>query len=136
MTRPSTRRRWIGYHTRENVFRVPCRCPWESLRHQAKQPDMGQGKTSGDVLGEVYQDSWGSSPVPRAGKGAVLHPCPQGETLVALLAPHKGRVYDPCCGSGGMFVQSEQFVEHHGGWRDDISIYGQESTPPLGGWQP
>ena len=41
----------------------------------------------------------------------------------------KGRVYDPCCGSGGMFVQSERFIQEHGGRVDDISIYGQESNP-------
>ena len=45
-----------------------------------------------------------------------------------MLAPYKGRVYDPCCGSGGMFVQSEKFVEAHGGRLGDISIYGQESN--------
>src|SRR5438552_4965162 len=45
-----------------------------------------------------------------------------------MLAPYKGRVYDPCCGSGGMFVQSEKFVEAHGGKLGDISIYGQESN--------
>jgi type I restriction enzyme M protein len=50
-------------------------------------------------------------------------------TLVAVLSPHKGRVYDPCAGSGGMFVQSEKFVESHGGRTDDIAIYGQESNP-------
>jgi type I restriction enzyme M protein len=49
--------------------------------------------------------------------------------LVEMLAPYKGRVYDPCCGSGGMFVQSEKFVEAHGGKIGDISIYGQESNP-------
>ncbi|MBI4996671.1 MAG: SAM-dependent DNA methyltransferase [Rhodocyclales bacterium] len=49
--------------------------------------------------------------------------------LVEMLAPYKGRVYDPCCGSGGMFVQSEKFVEAHGGQLGDISIYGQESNP-------
>ena len=46
-----------------------------------------------------------------------------------MLAPYKGRVYDPCCGSGGMFVQSEQFIEVHGGRIGDIAIYGQESNP-------
>ena len=46
-----------------------------------------------------------------------------------MLAPYQGRILDPCCGSGGMFVQSEAFVEAHGGQRDDISIYGQESNP-------
>jgi type I restriction enzyme M protein len=50
------------------------------------------------------------------------------QILVAMLAPYKGRVYDPCCGSGGMFVQSEKFVEAHGGRRHAISIYGQESN--------
>ena len=49
--------------------------------------------------------------------------------LVEMLAPYKGRIYDPCCGSGGMFVQSEKFVESHGGSLGDISIYGQESNP-------
>jgi type I restriction enzyme M protein len=49
--------------------------------------------------------------------------------LVEMLAPYKGRIYDPCCGSGGMFVQSEKFVEAHGGKIGDISIYGQESNP-------
>ncbi|MDZ4814438.1 MAG: class I SAM-dependent DNA methyltransferase [Pseudomonadota bacterium] len=49
--------------------------------------------------------------------------------LVEMLAPYKGRIYDPACGSGGMFVQSEKFVESHGGKLGDISIYGQESNP-------
>jgi type I restriction enzyme M protein len=48
--------------------------------------------------------------------------------LVEMLEPYKGRIYDPCCGSGGMFVQSEKFVERHGGKIGDISIYGQESN--------
>ena len=48
--------------------------------------------------------------------------------LVEMLAPYKGRVYDPCCGSGGMFVQSEKFIEAHAGKLGDISIYGQESN--------
>jgi type I restriction enzyme M protein len=47
---------------------------------------------------------------------------------VEMLEPYKGRVYDPCCGSGGMFVQSEKFVESHGGRIGDIAIYGQESN--------
>src|ERR1017187_10461555 len=48
--------------------------------------------------------------------------------LVEMLAPYKGRVYDPCCGSGGMFVSSEKFIEAHSGRIGDISIYGQESN--------
>ena len=46
-----------------------------------------------------------------------------------MLAPYKGRVYDPCCGSGGMFVQSEKFIEAHGGKIGDIASIGQESNP-------
>jgi hypothetical protein len=48
--------------------------------------------------------------------------------LVEILAPYKGRVYDPCCGSGGMFISSERFIEAHSGKLGDISIYGQESN--------
>ena len=51
------------------------------------------------------------------------------QLLVEMLAPYKGRIFDPCCGSGGMFVQSEKFVEAHGGRIGDISIFGQESNP-------
>ena len=51
------------------------------------------------------------------------------QVLVAMLAPYRGRVYDPCCGSGGMFVQSEKFVEAHGGRINDIAVWGQESNP-------
>jgi type I restriction enzyme M protein len=46
-----------------------------------------------------------------------------------MIEPYKGRIYDPCCGSGGMFVQSEKFVQAHGGKVDDLSIFGQESNP-------
>ena len=56
------------------------------------------------------------------------HPRSVVRLLVEMLEPYKGRVYDPCCGSGGMFVQSEKFVEQHGGHIGDIAIYGQESN--------
>jgi type I restriction enzyme M protein len=51
------------------------------------------------------------------------------KTLVAVLSPSKGQIYDPCCGSSGMFVQSEKFIEDHGGKLGDVSIYGQEANP-------
>jgi type I restriction enzyme M protein len=60
--------------------------------------------------------------------GQFYTPASVVRVLVEMLAPYKGRVYDPCCGSGGMFVQSEKFVEAHGGRLGDISIYGQESN--------
>jgi type I restriction enzyme M protein len=91
---------------------------------------FGEGKKSGDVLGEVYEYFLGQFASAEGKKGGQFYtPAHVVKTLVAVLAPHKGRVYDPCCGSGGMFVQSERFVESHGGRRDDISIYGQESNP-------
>lgn len=83
-----------------------------------------------DVLGEVYEYFLGQFATAEGKKGGQFYtPAHVVKTLVAVLAPHQGRVYDPCCGSGGMFVQSERFVEAHGGRRDDISIYGQESNP-------
>jgi type I restriction enzyme M protein len=61
--------------------------------------------------------------------GQFYTPASVVKVLVEILAPHRGKVYDPCCGSGGMFVQSEKFMESHGGCFGDISIYGQESNP-------
>jgi type I restriction enzyme M protein len=80
-----------------------------------------------DVLGRVYEyflARFASS----EGKGGGEFYTPQSvvQLLVEMLEPYKGRVYDPCCGSGGMFVQSLKFVEAHGGSRDQISVYGQE----------
>jgi len=85
---------------------------------------------SGDVLGEVYEYFLGQFASAEGKKGGQFYtPAHVVKTLVAVLAPHKGRIYDPCCGSGGMFVQSEKFIQTHGGKRDDASIYGQESNP-------
>ncbi len=166
------------YYTQENVFWVPAEARWESLRNQAKQPEIGQlidkalvaienensilrgkldkrfgaaqlepgrmgelvdlistigfaeDRNSGDVLGEVYEYFLGQFASAEGKKGGQFYtPAHIVKTLVAVLAPDGGRVYDPCCGSGGMFVQSERFVQAHGGRRDDISIFGQESNP-------
>jgi type I restriction enzyme M protein len=85
---------------------------------------------SGDVLGEVYEYFLGQFASAEGKKGGQFYtPAHVVNTLVAVLAPHNGRIYDPCCGSGGMFVQSEKFIQAHGGKRDDASIYGQESNP-------
>jgi type I restriction enzyme M protein len=85
---------------------------------------------SRDVLGRVYEYFLSSFASAEGKKGGQFY-TPQCvvRVLVTMLAPYKGRVYDPCCGSGGMFVQSEKFVEAHGGRIGDISIYGQESNP-------
>jgi len=83
-----------------------------------------------DILGRVYEYFIGQFAAAEGKKGGQFY-TPSGvvELLVRMIEPYKGRVFDPCCGSGGMFVQSEKFVAVHGGGRDDISIYGQESNP-------
>lgn len=85
---------------------------------------------SKDVLGRVYEYFLAQFASAEGKKGGQFY-TPQCvvKTLVAMLSPYKGRVFDPCCGSGGMFVQSEKFVEAHGGRRDAISVWGQESNP-------
>lgn len=85
---------------------------------------------SDDVLGRVYEYFLGQFAGKETGKdaGAFYTPRSVVKTLVEMLEPFHGRVYDPACGSGGMFVQSAEFVEAHGGKRTDISVYGQEFT--------
>ncbi|MCL2507430.1 MAG: type I restriction-modification system subunit M, partial [Endomicrobia bacterium] len=85
---------------------------------------------SKDTLGEIYEYFLGKFASAEGKRGGQYYtPASIVKTLVAIMAPHKGRVYDPCCGSGGMFVQSELFVKSHQGDISNISIYGQESNP-------
>ena len=80
-----------------------------------------------DTLGRVYEYFLGKFAQAEGKLGGEFYTPPSVvRLLVEMLEPHNGRVYDPCCGSGGMFVQSELFVEAHGGNTTDISIYGQE----------
>ncbi|MDA8417135.1 MAG: class I SAM-dependent DNA methyltransferase [Betaproteobacteria bacterium] len=167
------------YYKEVNVFWVPEAARWESLRAQAKQPDIGKridealtlietenpklkgildkryarvqlpdgklgelvdmvstigfgttGQSARDLLGQVYEYFLGQFASAEGKRGGQFYtPASIVKTLVAILAPHQGQVYDPCCGSGGMFVQSEKFIEAHGGKIGDVSIYGQESNP-------
>ncbi len=80
-----------------------------------------------DLLGRVYEYFLGQF-ASKEGKGGGEFYTPRHvvNTLVEMIEPYRGRVYDPCCGSGGMFIQSERFVEAHGGKRTDLSVYGQE----------
>ena len=83
-----------------------------------------------DTLGEVYEYFLGQFASAEGKKGGQFYtPASVVKVLVEVLSPHKGKVYDPCCGSGGMFVQSEKFVESHGGKFGDLSLYGQEANP-------
>lgn len=83
-----------------------------------------------DTLGQVYEYFLGMFASAEGKRGGQFYtPASIVKTLVAVLSPHSGQVYDPCCGSGGMFVQSEKFIQAHGGKIGDVSIYGQESNP-------
>ena len=84
---------------------------------------------SADVLGHVFEYFLGEFALAEGKKGGQFYtPRSVVELLVEMLEPYRGRVFDPCCGSGGMFVQSEKFVAQHQGRVNDISIYGQESN--------
>ncbi len=91
---------------------------------------LGDAKSrSADVLGHVFEYFLGEFALAEGKQGGQFYtPRSIVELLVAMLEPYKGRVFDPCCGSGGMFVQSEKFVTEHQGRINDISIYGQESN--------
>lgn len=85
---------------------------------------------SKDVLGRVYEYFLGQFANAEGKKGGEFYtPRSVVRVLVEMLQPYKGRVFDPCCGTGGMFVQSEEFIQNHGGRRNDIAVYGQESNP-------
>ena len=100
------------------------------------RPSEAEGKTaterrdSFDILGRVFEYFLTQFASAEGKNGGQFYtPSCVVRLLVEMLAPYKGRIYDPACGSGGMFVQSEKFVESHGGKLGDISIYGQESNP-------
>ena len=94
--------------------------------------DIGLGSPADrakDILGRVYEYFLARfASAEGKGAGQFYTPSRVVRVLVEVLAPYKGRVYDPCCGSGGMFVSSEKFIEAHAGKLGDISIYGQESN--------
>ncbi len=83
-----------------------------------------------DILGHVYEYFLGEFAIAEGKKGGQYYtPKSIVTTIVEMLQPYQGRVYDPCCGSGGFFVQSEKFVEEHKGRIGQLSVYGQESNP-------
>ena len=90
----------------------------------------GEGHQGKDLLGQVYEYFLGMFADAEGKNGGQFY-TPQSivKLLVEMLEPYKGRIYDGCCGSGGMFVQSEKFIENHQGKIGDLSIYGQESNP-------
>jgi type I restriction enzyme M protein len=136
-----------------NVFWVPKEARWAHLQANAKLPSIGKDVDDAMVALERYNPrlkgalnkNYGRADLDKhrlfeyfltqfasaEGKngGQFYTPSCVVRLLVEMLAPYKGRIYDPACGSGGMFVQSEKFVESHGGSLGDISIYGQGSNP-------
>ena len=89
---------------------------------------------SKDILGRVYEYFLAKFASAEGKLGGEFYtPGCVSKLLVAMISPFKGRVYDPCSGSGGMFVQSEKFVESHGGKKNDISISGRSPTRRRGG---
>lgn len=96
----------------------------------AEIPFQHESLKAKDILGHVYEYFLGEFAIAEGKKGGQYYtPKSIVSLIVEMLSPYKGRVYDPCCGSGGFFVQSEKFVEEHGGRIGQISVYGQESNP-------
>lgn len=89
-----------------------------------------KGHSSNDLLGRVYEYFLGMFADAEGKRGGQFY-TPESivKLLVEMLEPYNGRIYDGCCGSGGMFVQSEKFLKAHGGRMGDIAVYGQESNP-------
>ncbi len=96
--------------------------------------NLQMDNADGDFFGQVYEYYIGAfaTYIPQKG-GEFFTPTSIVELMVDIIEPYKGRVFDPCCGSGGMFVQCSKFVKEHRGKVDDISIFGQESNP--GTWK-
>jgi type I restriction enzyme M protein len=83
-----------------------------------------------DILGHVYEYFLGQFALAEGKKGGqYFTPKSIVSLIVEMLEPYQGRVYDPAMGSGGFFVQSERFIEEHGGKLGNLSVYGQESNP-------
>lgn len=102
---------------------------FNSARFAAQGQGGSDGRRARDLLGEVYEyflEKFAAAEGRRAGE--FYTPAGVVRVLVELMQPTAGRVYDPCCGSGGMFVQSEKFIDAHHGEGSDISVYGQENN--------
>ena len=113
-------------YAKENLDSISLGGLIDLLSNQSLQGDKVHNN---DILGHIFEYFLGEFALSEGKKGGQFYtPNSVVELLVACLEPYKGRVFDPCCGSGGMFVQSEAFVQNHQGKIDDISIYGQESN--------
>lgn len=90
----------------------------------------GKKAKQSDILGRVYEYFLNKFASQEGKKGGEFYTHRLiVRLLVEMIEPYKGRIYDPCCGSGGMFVQSDKFVQEHQGKINDLSLYGEESNP-------
>lgn len=130
----------VEFYAMKNVFYLPPEARWSYIKQQAKQTDIAlkidtinnihtlKDKEQ-DIVGRVYEYFLSKFALAEGkGKGEFYTPKSIVNLIAEMIEPYKGKIYDPCCGSGGMFVQSIKFVENHRGNTKDISIYGQEQT--------
>lgn len=104
------------------------RTKFASLLDEINKLDTQKDKDN-DLIGRVYEFFLGKFAIAEGkGKGEYYTPKSVVNLIAELIEPYDGKIYDPCCGSGGMFVQSLKFVQSHGGNRKNISVYGQELT--------
>ncbi len=104
------------------------RIPQDTLEGLLNQfADIDLGTEDEDTFGRVYEYFIKEFAREEGQRGGEFYtPKPVVELLVEILEPYEGRIFDPFCGSGGMFVQSKKFIEEHGGDEEEISVYGQE----------
>ena len=127
-------------YTKDNVFYLAPECRWSYIMENAKQDDIAlkidtalytieKTNQENDIIGRVYEYFLGKFALAEGkGKGEFYTPKCIVNLIAEMIEPYSGILYDPCCGSGGMFVQSVKFVEAHQGNKRNVSIYGQEYT--------
>ena len=124
-------------YVEDNIFFVPEDARWNKISSAAHTPEIGtviddamRAIESKDLLGRTYEYCIQQFAAYEGVKGGEFYtPASIVKTIVAILKPFKNcRIYDPCCGSGGMFVQSAKFIQAHSGKRGEIAVYGQESN--------
>ena len=124
------------FYNAKNVFYLNEISRWDYLMENAKQNDIAikidtalAQVEKDNPSGRVYEYFLGKFAIAEGkGKGEYYTPKTIVNLIAEMIQPYRGKIYDPCCGSGGMFVQSMKFIEAHHGNRKDISVYGQEYT--------
>ena len=125
----------VEFYTMKNVFYLPEESRWSTIQKQAKQDDIAVKidtalhsveKSNSALKGALPDNYFSRIGIDVSKLAALIDSINNIDTIAEMIEPHSGKIYDPCCGSGGMFVQSVKFVENHQGNKKDISTYGQE----------